>query len=96
MKATQPTATAISEASAAPATPNGWRVSQPNINVGASMMLRTTVATWMAVGTFTSPIPRRAAPMATSGNWRKRAGTKNVRYSTPSCAVSGSAASHRL
>jgi hypothetical protein len=79
VKATQPNATANSDASAAPATPSGWPVSQPNISVGARRMLRTTVATWMAVGTFTSPSPRSAAPIPTSVNWRESAGTNQVR-----------------
>ncbi len=95
VNATQPTAMAMKEASAAPATPIGCPVAHPNRSVGASTTLRTTVPTWMAVGIFTSPVPRRAAPMATRGNWRNSAGTNQFRYWMPSAAVIASAASQR-
>ena len=83
----------MSEASAAPATPSGRPLSQPKISVGASTMLSSTVATWIAVGIFRSPIPRSAAPIATSGNCSDSAGTNHVRYSIPRAAVTASAAS---
>ena len=86
---------ATSEAMAAPATPNGRPVPHPNIRTGASTMLRSTVATWITVGSFMSPIARSAAPMITSGNCRNSAGTNQVRYWIPSAAVTASAASRR-
>jgi hypothetical protein len=70
-------------------------VTHPNINVGASTMLAMTVPIWIAVGTLMSPTPRRAAPMATSGNWRNSAGMNQFWYWTPRAAVAASAASHR-
>lgn len=87
---------ARSDASAAPATPSGRPVTQPKMRVGARIMLKTTVTIWITVGIFTSPMPRRAAPMATSTNWRNSAGTNQVRYCTLSEAVAASAASQRL
>ena len=88
-----PAAIAISEASAAPATPSGRPLTQPKISVGASAMFSRTVATWIAVGIFMSPIPRSAAPRATSGNCSASAGTNQARYSMPRAAVTASAAS---
>lgn len=66
------------------------------VSVGASAMFSTTVPTWIAVGSLRSPIPRSAAPIATSANWRNSAGTNQSRYSAPSRAVVASAASQRL
>ena len=86
----------MNEASEAPATSSGTPVTQPNINVGASTMLMTTVTIWMSVGIFKSPIPRSAAPMATSGNCRTSAGTNQPRYRALCAAVAASADSHAL
>ena len=58
-------------------------------------MLSTTVATWITVGILKSPMPRRAAPIATSGELERKAGTNQVRYSDPASGRDGVGASQR-
>jgi hypothetical protein len=59
-------------------------------------MFSSTVTTWITVGSFMSPMPRSAAPIATSTNCSASAGTNQSRYATPRAAVAASAARRRL
>ncbi len=82
----------MNDASAVPPTPSGWPVPQPNISTGARMMFTTTVADCTYMPGLKSPMPRRAAPVATIANCAASAGTNQARYWPARRAVSGSAA----
>ncbi len=64
---------------AAPATPSGRPDPQPNISTGASMMLMITVAVCTTMPGLKLPVPRSAAPIATSANCIDIAGMNHVR-----------------
>src|SRR6187551_779583 len=69
-----PTTTATSVEMAAPATPIGCPVHQPKIRIGASSMLRTTVAVCTTMPGLKLPVPRSADPIATMANCSDIAG----------------------
>ena len=56
---------------AAPATPSGAPVTQPKISNGASTMLMITVAVWTTMPGLKLPVPRSAAPIATSAELQR-------------------------
>ena len=87
-----PEATATSDAMAAPETPIFTPKPQPKIRIGASTMLITTVMTCTSIGALKAPVPRSAAAIVASTNCSASAGTNQRRYSSPSAAVSASAA----
>ena len=66
----------MSEAIAAPATPIGRPVPQPNISTGASTMLMMTVAVCTTMPGLKFPTPRSAAAIPTMPNCRLIAGRK--------------------
>src|SRR4051812_27948903 len=56
------------EEMAAPATPNGWPVTQPKMRNGASTMFRMTDAVETIMPGLKLPVPRNADPIATIPN----------------------------
>jgi hypothetical protein len=86
-----PTTIEIVVASPAPATPIGRPVSQPAISTGESSALISTETIWTSMVGLTTPVPRKAAPMLTSGNWSARPGRNQWRNVVPAATVAGSA-----
>jgi hypothetical protein len=76
---TMPATIASSDASAAPATPSGRPVPHPKISTGARTMLMTIVAVWTTMPILKLPMPRSAAPIATSPNCSANAGMNQSR-----------------
>ncbi len=74
-----PTTTATSVEIAAPATPIARPVNQPKMRMGASSMLRTTVAVWTTMPGLKLPVPRSAEPIATIANCSDIAGMNHSR-----------------
>ena len=78
---TTPMAMAMNVASAAPATPRGGTGPHPKIRIGASTMLRITVAVCTIIPGRKLPVPRSADPIAIKPNWSAIAGMNHRRYS---------------
>jgi hypothetical protein len=70
---------AISDAMAAPATPNAWPVPQPKIRNGARTMLMITVAVDTTIPGLKFPTARSADPIAIRPNCSAIAGMNQSR-----------------